>query len=48
MAETVHLRHFKDGYPLCWDYDQDGEFEGSYEDEDVTCKECLKHMKGTK
>ncbi len=40
----VHLRHFKDGYPLCWDMDQDGEFEGSYDEKDVTCPECPRYL----
>lgn len=39
--DPVHYKHFKDGYPLCWSQDQDGPFQGSYEDHEVTCKECL-------
>lgn len=45
-SQVIHLRHFYDGYPLCWNYDQDGPFEGSYLDAEVTCSECLAWMKG--
>lgn len=44
MDEEVHLRHFYDGYPLCWTYEQDGEFVGSYEEDEVTCPECRRYM----
>lgn len=44
--EVVHSRHFKDGYPLCWSYDQDGPFVGSYVDAEVTCPDCLRYMEG--
>jgi hypothetical protein len=39
-----HLRHFYDGYPLCWDYDQDGPFEGTYVESEVDCPDCLGHV----
>lgn len=38
----VHAKHFKDGYPLCWPMDQEGLFEGTWDDAQVTCPECLK------
>lgn len=41
----VHAKHFKDGYPLCWDVDQEGLFEGTWDDTEVTCDECLDYMK---
>lgn len=41
----IHLRHSIDGYPLCWPMDQEGEFEGTFKDDEVTCLECLKLMK---
>lgn len=37
----VHLRHFKDGYPLCWPLEQEGSFRGSYKEGETTCKKCL-------
>lgn len=37
----VHLRHAIDGYPLCWPMSRAGRFDGSLQDEDVTCPECL-------
>lgn len=42
--EVVHSRHFYDGYPLCWPMDREGEFKGSYKDEEVTCEACLAYM----
>jgi hypothetical protein len=41
---VVHSKHFKDGFPLCWSQDREGVFEGSYDDADVTCPDCRKHM----
>jgi hypothetical protein len=41
---SVHLRHFYDGYPLCWSYEDDGPFEGTGEEEGVDCAECLRFM----
>jgi len=38
----VHVAHFHDGYPLCWDQDRDGQFTASRVDADVTCVDCLK------
>ena len=39
-SEIVHAKHYKDGYPLCWDMDQDGMFQGSWDDTEVTCQAC--------
>jgi hypothetical protein len=48
MTETpavpVHLRHFSDGYPLCWDQDREGSFIGAYDEGRVTCPDCLKAL----
>lgn len=41
---VVHAKHFKDGFPLCWDEKQEGLFEGTWDDSLVTCKDCLVHM----
>lgn len=41
---TTHLRHFLDGYPLCWPMDRDGPFEGSFDETDVTCADCLGYL----
>lgn len=41
---VIHVKHFKDGYPLCWDMDQTGTFEGSWNDAEVTCPKCIKHL----
>lgn len=43
--ETIHLAHFKDGYPLCWSMDQDGPHTSTFKEEDVTCEACLSYMK---
>ena len=40
----IHAKHFKDGYPLCWDEGQMGLFEGSWDDSLVTCKDCLYYL----
>jgi hypothetical protein len=40
----VHAKHYKDGYPLCWPMDKMGTFEASFNDTDVTCKECLMYL----
>lgn len=40
----VHLRHALDGYPLCWPMDKDGRFEGSFNETEVTCGGCLRHL----
>lgn len=40
----VHAKHFKDGYPLCWDMDEMGTFEASFDEGDVTCPDCRKIM----
>lgn len=40
----THLRHSLDGYPLCWNLDQEGDFKGSYDEADVDCPECLTWM----
>lgn len=42
MKNPIHLKHFKDGYPLCWPMDKDGSFEGSFDEKEVDCSECLK------
>lgn len=41
VTEVVHVRHFIDGYPLCWPMDRDGEFVGEYDESKATCEECL-------
>jgi hypothetical protein len=41
----VHAKHYKDGYPLCWELNQEGTFEASWDDTDVTCEECLEYLK---
>lgn len=43
--KVVHLKHSIDGYPLCWPMDRDGEFEGTYDENKVTCKDCLEAMR---
>lgn len=40
----THLRHFKDGWPLCWSQDQTDAFIGSYDVVDVDCPGCRKHI----
>ncbi len=40
----VHAKHYKDGYPLCWPMDQEGTFEGTWNDGEVTCRECITYM----
>lgn len=45
MVEPIHLKHFKDGYPLCWPQDKDGDFKGTWLEENVTCPECIKLSK---
>lgn len=44
-TEPVHFAHFKDGYPLCWTYDQDGPHTSVHREEDVTCEDCLSYLK---
>lgn len=39
----VHLQHFSDGYPLCWEQGATGAFSGSFKEGDVTCKACLNY-----
>lgn len=41
---VVHSKHFKDGYPLCWDEGQEGVFEGTWDESQVTCADCIKYM----
>lgn len=41
---AVHAKHYKDGYPLCWPMDQVGTFEASYNDGEVTCKDCIVYL----
>lgn len=41
--DPVHYLHF-DGYPLCWPMDKVGPFQGSRDDPEVTCKECINYM----
>jgi hypothetical protein len=38
----VHAKHFKDGFPLCWPMEQEGLFEGTWDDTQVNCPDCLK------
>jgi hypothetical protein len=41
MADApVHLRHFHDGYPLCWPMDRDGDHTSTPDEGDVTCPDC--------
>lgn len=44
MSTTIHLRHSIDGYPLCWPMDKDGSFEGSFQEEEVTCEKCKEFL----
>jgi hypothetical protein len=37
---VVHLQHFLDGHPLCWDQGVTGAFSGSFKEEEVTCEAC--------
>jgi len=41
----IHLKHSIDGYPLCWPMDKDGEFEGSYNENEVDCPDCIRFLK---
>jgi len=41
---TLHLRHFYDGYPLCWPQDREGEFTATPHEALVDCPECLQIM----
>ena len=41
-VELVHLRHFRDGYPLCWTQDQEGGFTATPNETLVDCPECLR------
>lgn len=41
----VHAKHYKDGFPLCWDEGESGTFESSWDDTEVTCKDCITYMK---
>jgi len=36
----VHWKHYLDGWPLCWDQDEIGSFEGTKEQSEVTCPDC--------
>lgn len=40
--DLVHVRHYLDGYPLCWPMDKEGEFNVSEYDQQITCPECKK------
>lgn len=40
----IHLAHFLDGYPLCWPQTQEGEFEATAEEDDVTCNDCRRYL----
>lgn len=40
----IHAKHYKDGYPLCWTMDQEGLFEASFNESDVTCQDCVDYM----
>lgn len=42
--DEIHLKHYKDGYPLCWPMDKSGVFKGSFKDEEVTCPSCLTYI----
>lgn len=40
-GEDVHMQHFLDGHPLCWDQGVTGAFSASFVETDVTCKACI-------
>lgn len=41
----IHAKRFKDGYPICWPIDKMGLFEGSFDEGEVTCLDCITYMK---
>lgn len=41
----VHWKHFLDGYPICWNLEQMGVFEGTRIESEVTCPSCIKFLK---
>ena len=40
----IHWKHFLDGFPICWPMDQTGPFEGTRNETEVTCPECIKFL----
>jgi hypothetical protein len=38
---VIHVQHFADGMPLCWDQGRTGAFSGSFKEEEITCEACL-------
>lgn len=40
----IHAKHFKDGFPLCWDEGEMGTFEGTWDDTQVTCEKCKYYL----
>lgn len=40
----VHLLHFLDHYPFCWDMGRTGAYAGTRDDVEVTCEDCLRYM----
>ena len=45
-AETIHLRHYLDGYPLCWPMDREGDFLATEVETKVTCDDCIDALEG--
>jgi hypothetical protein len=45
MNLVVHVKHFQDGFPLCWGVGQTGTFEASWNEAEITCQACLTYLK---
>lgn len=45
LNAPVHAKHYKNGYPLCWPMDREGLFEATWNEAEITCKQCLAYMK---
>lgn len=43
----VHWKHFLDGYPICWRNGEMGTFEGTRDEQEVTCPACLIFLEET-
>lgn len=41
----IHVKNFKDGWPLCWSMDKMGTFEGSFNEAETTCTDCIEILK---
>lgn len=48
LTELIHLRHFYDGYPLCWPMNKEGDFQGTRDETQITCPACKKIIEGWK